>query len=178
MPRRASATQEKQACASRPQPQRPKGSCPVECRPVCKKHFLGTPSSASMARTHPSAQVAWHLKKPIWPSQTKLHERTKTQLAVVGISNRHASTLAHRRDLRAFAWPAVYFALKVPQDNSIDRLIVRDDPDYLASRAFAKVFGDSEYIILLAEAPDPFAGPVVKRIDEMENRLRSIPGCR
>jgi predicted RND superfamily exporter protein len=71
--------------------------------------------------------------------------------------------------------PAVYFALKVPQDNSIDRLIVRDDPDYLASRAFAKVFGDSEYIILLAEAPDPFAGPVVKRIDEMENRLRSIP---
>ena len=71
--------------------------------------------------------------------------------------------------------PAAYFAMQVPQDNSIDRLIVRDDPDYLASRAFAKVFGDSEYIILLAEAPDPFAGPVVKRIDEMENRLRSIP---
>lgn len=71
--------------------------------------------------------------------------------------------------------PSVYFALKVPQDNSIDRLIVHDDPDYLASRAFAKVFGDSEYIILLAEAEDPFAGPIVKRIDEMESRLRAIP---
>ena len=52
--------------------------------------------------------------------------------------------------------PAVFFALKVPLDNSIDRLIVKDDPDYLASRAFAKVFGESEYIVLLSEAADPF----------------------
>jgi predicted RND superfamily exporter protein len=71
--------------------------------------------------------------------------------------------------------PAVFFALKVPQDNSIDRLIVKDDPDYLASRAFAKVFGESEYIILLSEAADPFDAKVLQRIDDMEGRLRGLP---
>lgn len=71
--------------------------------------------------------------------------------------------------------PAAYFALKVPQDNSIDRLIVRDDPDYLASRDFAKVFGESEYVILLAEADDPYQPPVLRRIDDLEQRLRKLP---
>ena len=71
--------------------------------------------------------------------------------------------------------PAVFLALKVPQDNSIDRLIVKDDPDYLASRAFAKTFGESEYIILLAEANDPYSAAVLSRIDELETRLRAVP---
>ena len=35
--------------------------------------------------------------------------------------------------------PSVYFALKVPQDNSIDRLIVQSDPDYIAAHEFEKV---------------------------------------
>jgi len=71
--------------------------------------------------------------------------------------------------------PAVFLALRVPQDNSIDRLIVKDDPDYLASRDFAKVFGESEYIILLAEAADPFSPSVLQRVDDMETRLRGLP---
>ena len=71
--------------------------------------------------------------------------------------------------------PAIYFAIGVPQDNSIDRLIVQDDPDYVASVAFAKVFGEAEYIILIAEADDPYAGPVVRRIDQLETALQQIP---
>ncbi|MFO0623223.1 MAG: MMPL family transporter [Polyangia bacterium] len=71
--------------------------------------------------------------------------------------------------------PAAYFAMQVPQDNSIDRLIVRDDPDYLASRDFAKVFGESEYVILLAEADDPYQAPVLQRVDDLEQRLRQLP---
>ena len=35
--------------------------------------------------------------------------------------------------------PSVYFAVQVPQDNSLDRLIVQSDPDYIAARDFGKV---------------------------------------
>jgi hypothetical protein len=72
--------------------------------------------------------------------------------------------------------PSVYFALKVPQDNSIDRLIVKSDEDYQAARAFEKVFGSAEYVILLAEADDPFAPSVLARVDELEQKLASKKG--
>src|SRR5437773_922046 len=71
---------------------------------------------------------------------------------------------------------AVRFALEVDQDNSLDRLIVQDDPDYVTSKEFEKVFGQGEYIILLAEADDPFSPAVLARIDDIEGRLRKIPG--
>jgi predicted RND superfamily exporter protein len=71
--------------------------------------------------------------------------------------------------------PSVYFAVRVPQDNSIDRLIVQTDPDYVAARDFAKVFGNAEYAILLAEADDPFSPAVLQRLSPMEERLAAIP---
>ena len=53
--------------------------------------------------------------------------------------------------------PSAYYASKVGQDNSIDRLIVAHDPDYVATREFEKVFGGGEYALLLLETPDPLA---------------------
>src|SRR5712691_572005 len=72
--------------------------------------------------------------------------------------------------------PSVYFALRVEQDNSLDRLIVRSDPDYVANKEFEEVFGSGEYVLLLAEAEDPFAPAVLRRIDEIERRLQGLPG--
>src|SRR5688572_22358100 len=40
--------------------------------------------------------------------------------------------------------PSVWYAVKVGQDNSIDRLIVATDPDAIATREFEKVFGAGE----------------------------------
>ncbi len=74
-----------------------------------------------------------------------------------------------------FLPPSVYFASQVEQDNSIDRLIVATDPDYLATREFQQVFGGGEYALLLAEADDPFAPAVLDRIDRIEQALRGIP---
>lgn len=71
--------------------------------------------------------------------------------------------------------PAVYFGLKVEQDDSLDRLIVQTDPDYLNAKAFEEVFGGGEYVLLLAEAEDPFAPAVLARIDELERRLETVP---
>jgi len=71
--------------------------------------------------------------------------------------------------------PGVYFALQVGQDNSLDRLIVPSDPDYVATRAFQKVFGAGEFALLIAEADDPFAPAVVARVDALERALQRIP---
>lgn len=71
--------------------------------------------------------------------------------------------------------PAAYFASKVEQDNSVDRLIVATDPDFIATRDFEEVFGEGEFALLLAEAPDPLAPEIVTRVDEIERALSRIP---
>jgi predicted RND superfamily exporter protein len=71
--------------------------------------------------------------------------------------------------------PSLWFAAKVKQDNSIDRLIVQSDPDSIAYKSFVKVFGHGEYVVLLAEAPDPFAPEVLAKVDALERRLQSLP---
>jgi predicted RND superfamily exporter protein len=70
---------------------------------------------------------------------------------------------------------SVPFALKVDQDNAIDRLIVQDDPDYLATQAFAKVFGAGEYVVLFAETDRPFAPEVLAALQALEAKLSGIP---
>jgi len=71
--------------------------------------------------------------------------------------------------------PSAYFAAQVRQDNSIDRLIVPSDPDYVATRDFEKVFGGGEFALLLVEAEDPLAPAVVARVDRIERALRDVP---
>lgn len=71
--------------------------------------------------------------------------------------------------------PAVWYAVKVGQDNDIQRLMVPSDPDFVATREFQKVFGAGEYAVLLAEADDPFAPPVLERIDKIEQAVGRIP---
>ena len=71
--------------------------------------------------------------------------------------------------------PSAYLAAKVGQDNSLDRLIVPTDPDFVATRAFQQVFGEGEFALLLAEADDPFAPAVVERVDRLERALADIP---
>jgi predicted RND superfamily exporter protein len=71
--------------------------------------------------------------------------------------------------------PAAYLAMQVEQDNSIDRLIIATDPDFVATQEFEKVFGEGEFALLLAEAEDPLAPAVVTRVDEIERALAGVP---
>ena len=71
--------------------------------------------------------------------------------------------------------PSLYFALRVEQDDSLDRLIVKSDPDYVNTKEFERVFGEGQYVILLAEAADPFSPGVLRRVDEMERKLDALP---
>jgi hypothetical protein len=71
--------------------------------------------------------------------------------------------------------PAAYFALRVQQDNSIDRLITTTDTDFQRTRDFEKVFGGGEYAVLMAEADDPFAPAVLERLDRLERAIGAVP---
>lgn len=71
--------------------------------------------------------------------------------------------------------PSAYYASKVGQDNSIDRLIVAHDPDYAATHEFEKVFGGGEYALLLVETPDPLAPDVIKKVDALERAIQANP---
>ena len=71
--------------------------------------------------------------------------------------------------------PAAYYAASVKQNNALDRLIVSSDPDLQGSRAFEKVFGAGEYVVVLAEAQDPFASSALTRIRDIELKLSKIP---
>ncbi len=71
--------------------------------------------------------------------------------------------------------PSAYFAMRVDQDNSLDRLMVQTDPDYIATREFQKVFGAGEFALLVAEADDPYSAAVVGRVDAIERALQQVP---
>ena len=71
--------------------------------------------------------------------------------------------------------PSIFYALKVEQDNSPDKLVVKSDPDYLNNQAFEKVFGGGEYVLLLLEMKDPWAPDVLRRVDRLEDDLEKIP---
>jgi hypothetical protein len=71
--------------------------------------------------------------------------------------------------------PSAYYAAKVGQDNSIDRLIVASDPDYVGTRAFEKVFGGGEYALLMVEAPDPLAPELIAKVDALERAIQANP---
>jgi len=72
--------------------------------------------------------------------------------------------------------PSSWLAAQVRQDNSIDRLIVASDPDYIAMREFERVFGAGEYALLLAQADDPFTPGVLDQVDRIERAVAAVPG--
>jgi len=72
--------------------------------------------------------------------------------------------------------PFGYFAARVAQDNSIERLIVANDPDLARTREFQKVFGAGEYAVIAFEAEDPFDPAVLDRVERAERAIGATPG--
>jgi uncharacterized protein len=71
--------------------------------------------------------------------------------------------------------PSIFYALRVDQDNSLDRLIVKSDPDFIATQQFEKIFSAGEFALLFFEADDVFAPARVRRFDEIERKLSALP---
>jgi predicted RND superfamily exporter protein len=71
---------------------------------------------------------------------------------------------------------AIALAFRIPSEGAIDRLIVPSDPDFVATRAFQKVFPEGQVVLLLLEAEDPWSPEVLRQVVLLEDRLRAIPG--
>ena len=71
---------------------------------------------------------------------------------------------------------AIALALRIPSEGAIDRLIVPSDPDFVATRAFQKVFPEGQVVLLLLESDDPWNPEVLRQVSELEGRLGKIPG--
>src|SRR5262245_48033976 len=73
---------------------------------------------------------------------------------------------------------AVVRALRVESDPSIARLIVGTDPDFRANQEFQALFPEGEQVVLLLDAPDPFAPQALARLEDVERRLQAVPRVR
>ena len=71
---------------------------------------------------------------------------------------------------------AVALALRIPSEGAIDRLIVPTDPDFVATRAFQKVFPEGQVVLLLLESENPFSPDVLRQAVDLEARLAKVPG--
>lgn len=76
----------------------------------------------------------------------------------------------------AAALAGAALASRIPSDGAIERLLVPSDPDYAATREFHRVFPEGQVVLLLLEAPDPFAPAVLAELQRIEDALRAVPG--
>ena len=70
---------------------------------------------------------------------------------------------------------AAFRAARIPAEGGIDRLVRPDDPDYLATRAFQRIFPDTPSVLLLFESEDPFAPASLARVDAATREVRTVP---
>jgi predicted RND superfamily exporter protein len=71
---------------------------------------------------------------------------------------------------------AIALAVGIPSDAGISGLVVPSDPDYVATRAFERIFPERPIVILLLEAADPWRPEVLREVEALEGSLRAIPG--
>src|SRR5690242_6630248 len=87
--------------------------------------------------------------------------------------------------VRARAWVvALYVAIvplaavvaaRIPSEGGIDRLMVPSDPDYAATRAFQRIFPETQTVLLVLESPDPWSDASLARVEAVKAALRDVP---
>jgi predicted RND superfamily exporter protein len=66
-------------------------------------------------------------------------------------------------------------AMRVPDDPSIERLIVALDPVVLATRDFERIFPEGDQALVMLETPDPLSPAALVAADRIERELARIP---
>ncbi|HEY2027904.1 MAG TPA: MMPL family transporter [Myxococcales bacterium] len=64
-------------------------------------------------------------------------------------------------------------AMRISSENGMERLIQPDDPDYIATRAFQKIFPDRPTVVLVFDAD--WSAPSLERIEQATDALRKVP---
>lgn len=71
---------------------------------------------------------------------------------------------------------AAYLATRIPSEGAIFGLVSRDDPDWLATRDFQRVFAEGHFVLLLLESEDPFQPAALADADALAAALAKVPG--
>jgi hypothetical protein len=71
---------------------------------------------------------------------------------------------------------ALWLALGIPRDSSLDRMIVDSNPQVAATRAFQRLFREQPTALLLVESPDLFSAQSVAAARALEAALDGVPG--
>jgi uncharacterized protein len=72
---------------------------------------------------------------------------------------------------------AAFLATRIPSEGAIFGLVSRDDPDFLATQAFQKVFPEGHFVLLLLESPDPFQPAALADADALAAALAKLPAA-
>jgi len=70
---------------------------------------------------------------------------------------------------------AALLATRIPSEGAIFGLVMRDDPDWLATREFQKVFPEGQFVLLLLESRDPFQPAALTDVDALAAALARVP---
>jgi predicted RND superfamily exporter protein len=70
---------------------------------------------------------------------------------------------------------AVIRATHISSENGLERLIQPDDPDYVATRAFQKIFPDKPTALLLFESENPWSKASLARVLAATKAIREVP---
>ena len=71
---------------------------------------------------------------------------------------------------------ALVGVLRVPEDASIESLMVPDNADARATREFERLFPEGQHALLLLESPQPLSLVALRAADELQGRLGAIHG--
>ena len=71
---------------------------------------------------------------------------------------------------------AAVLAMRIPSEGAIAGLVMRDDPDWQATRDFQKVFPEGQFVLLLLESSDPFQPAALVDADALAAALSRVPG--
>jgi predicted RND superfamily exporter protein len=67
-------------------------------------------------------------------------------------------------------------ASRIRSEGAIGSLVVNGDPDYVATRAFQKIFPEGQVVLLIVEDRDPWRADVLARVDALAAAARRVPG--
>ncbi len=70
---------------------------------------------------------------------------------------------------------AAVLAMRIPSEGAISGLVMRDDPDWLATRDFQRVFPEGQFVLLLLESSDPFQPAALADADALAASLGKVP---
>lgn len=71
---------------------------------------------------------------------------------------------------------AVWLALQVPRDTSIERMVVSSDPDVEANHRFQALFPERETAFVMLETAAPFSSEALAGLEQLESELGAIEG--